>query len=159
MVGGFIDSALSADEMYFKSGGQVDEGIPFFGKISASDAAASSAPTSWEWTYSGLTTESVENTYSGSTKSIRVDSDDNVFGLVGAGAILVKLSSTGSKTWDTGTDFSSYNCQLNDLELVSDGTVMTGHCYSISTENCWGEGCGVIKGTIMKVDTDGAFSW
>jgi hypothetical protein len=158
VVGGFTDSSLGISDMYFKSGGQVDEGIPFFGKISATDAAASSAPTSWEWSYSSLTTDTDDETYRGSAKSIRVDSSDNVFGLVSAGATLVKLTSTGTKDLDTGTALSTYG-QMNDLELVSDGIVMTGHTYSMSTENCWGTGCGVIKGTILKVDTDGAFSW
>lgn len=154
MVGGFTNSALPIDDMYMKSGGQVDEGTPFFGKISASDAAGSSAPTGWEWSYDSLT----DSTYKGSTKSIRVDSDDNTFGLVGAGAILVKLTSTGTNEWDTGTTLADYG-QMNDLELVSDGIVMTGLIISLSTENCWGSGCGVIKGSMLKVDTSGTFSW
>lgn len=86
---------------------------------------------------------------------MRVDSSDNVFGLVGATTILVKLTSTGSKDWDTGTNLISYG-QMNDLELVSDGTVMTGHSFAFSNDGCWGQGCGVIKGSIMKVDSTGS---
>lgn len=49
VIGGFVDSPLGIDDMVFKSGGQILEGTPFFGKISASDAAGSTAPTSFEW--------------------------------------------------------------------------------------------------------------
>lgn len=154
VVSGFTNSALGIDDMGFKSGGQIDEGLPFFGKISASDAASSSAPSSWEWSYDTLT----DDLYTGSAKAVRIDSSDNVYGLVGSGSWLVKLTSTGTKDWDTGTNLKDYG-QMNDLEIVTDGIVMTGHSYGTTNENCWGSGCGVIKGSMVKVDTSGTFSW
>ena len=50
IVGGYIDS----EDPYstFKSGGQVTEGKPFLAKITKSDSGGSSAPSSFDWTYS-----------------------------------------------------------------------------------------------------------
>jgi hypothetical protein len=64
----------------------------------------------------------------GSTKSIKVDSSDNIYGLVGEGTIVVKLDSSGTETWNTGSTYSGYG-QMNDLVIAADGTglVMTGH--------------------------------
>lgn len=51
VVGGFTDTTQALNELNFKSGGQVESATPFIGKISAADAAASSAPTTFAWTY------------------------------------------------------------------------------------------------------------
>jgi len=39
-----------ASALKFKSAGQPEEGVPFVGKISASDVNGSTAPTKFEWT-------------------------------------------------------------------------------------------------------------
>jgi len=50
IVGGFMDGYTNASALKFKSAGQPEEGIPFVGKISASDVNGSTAPTKFEWT-------------------------------------------------------------------------------------------------------------
>ena len=44
---------------------------------------------------------------------------------------------------------------MNDLTLASDGVVLIGHEYSKQEEDCWGDGCGVIAGHMIKLDTSG----
>ena len=78
VVGGYIDSKLELAEYIFKSGGQITQGTPFLGKISATDAAASTAPTAFAWTYSNA-----GEAYVGSAKAIRVDSADNIYAVFG----------------------------------------------------------------------------
>lgn len=64
--------------MGFKSGGMASTGEPFFGKISADDAAASEAPTDFEWTYS-----ETKKGYKGSVKSIKINDEGNIYGVAG----------------------------------------------------------------------------
>jgi hypothetical protein len=120
VVSGFLDTEEPANEMGFKSGGQA-EGTPFVGKISAEDAAGSTKPTSFEWTY----TKEGES-FRGSAKAMRIDSDDNIFLIMGL-SIVVKLDSSGEEEWNTG---SFEAIQFNDLELASDGLVAVGHKYT-----------------------------
>lgn len=77
VVGGYVNSDSQIKDILFKSGGIVDDGIPFIGKISASDAESSEAPQGFEWTYED------SNEYEGSAKMMRVDSDDNVVAILG----------------------------------------------------------------------------
>jgi hypothetical protein len=51
IVGGFMDGITLAASLKFKSAGQPEEGLPFVGKISASDVNGSTAPSKFEWTY------------------------------------------------------------------------------------------------------------
>jgi len=95
IIGGYIDAEGSADEFYFKSSGQA-YGIPFAAKVSAADAAGSSAPSSFEWTYSNDAEESM-----GSIKSIRIDSNDNAFMVMGLAGI-IKLNDAGEEVWNSG---------------------------------------------------------
>jgi len=97
IIGGYLDNETDASEIYFKSSGQVDgeNAKPFIAKVSAADAAGSSAPSSFEWTY---TCSDAENY--GSAKAIRVDSSDNVFAVIGHGAV-VKLNDAGEEVWKT----------------------------------------------------------
>lgn len=78
VVGGYIDMTDDLSEIAFKSGGQVTSGKPFLGKISAANAAASSAPSAFEWTYSNDSAD-----YAGSAKAIRIDSSDNIYSVFG----------------------------------------------------------------------------
>lgn len=50
IVGGFMGGYAKASTLKFKSAGQPEEGVPFVGKISASDVNGSTAPTKFEWT-------------------------------------------------------------------------------------------------------------
>lgn len=76
--------------MLFKSGGIVEDGNPFIGKISASDAESNEAPQGFEWTVVDT------DEYNGSAKMMRVDSDDNVFAILGKRAEVVKLDKSGN---------------------------------------------------------------
>lgn len=97
IIGGFLDNEVDAINNYFKSSGQVDgeNAKPFIAKISAADAGGSSAPTSFEWTYTNSEAENY-----GSAKALRVDSSDNVYAVIGHGAV-VKLNSAGEEVWKT----------------------------------------------------------
>ena len=64
--------------MGFKSGGMASTGEPFFGKISAGDAAGSEAPTDFEWTYS-----ETGKGYKGSVKSMKINDEGNIYGVAG----------------------------------------------------------------------------
>lgn len=90
VVGGYTDDEASFST--FKSGGQILEGKPFLALITKSDAGGSSAPSSFSWTYS-----MTEADYKGSAKSIRVDSSDNIFAVVGVKSAAVKLNSSGAE--------------------------------------------------------------
>ena len=118
VVSGFLDTEEPASELFFKSAGQTF-GTPFIGKISAEDAAGSTKPTSFEWTY----TKEGES-YRGSAKAMRIDSEDNIYVIMGL-SMVAKLDSSGQEEWNTGTFDESI--QLNDLELASDGLVLVGH--------------------------------
>lgn len=65
-------------DQYFKSGGQITEGKPFIAMITASDADGSSKPTSFDWTYTMSGSD-----YNGSCKSLRIDSSNKIYGVVG----------------------------------------------------------------------------
>lgn len=120
IVCGYIESEYQAAEQNFKSAGQVEEATPFVAKVSAADAAGDSAPTSFEWEWSETGEE-----FTGSAKTIRLDSDGNIYTVIGKSAV-VKLDSSGTEVWNAG--YMS-NIQLNDLELASDGLVAIGHQY------------------------------
>jgi hypothetical protein len=158
VVGGFIDSSDSLSTMNFKSGGQVETGTPFIGKISAADAAGSTVPSGFEWTYTNSGSD-----YAGSAKALRVDSSDNVFSIMGTKSAAVKLDSAGAEQWATGQ--LDANAQMNDIEVASDGVVLVGQKYSKSYVGCitfsrfFSSGCGVIIGHMMKLDTSGAVQW
>jgi hypothetical protein len=62
--------------------------LPFIARISANDAAGSTAPTKFEWTYAER-----DKTYRGSVKSLKVSPfDGNIYGLT-KGTSLIKLES------------------------------------------------------------------
>ena len=60
----------------------------------------------------------------GSAKTIRIDSDGNIYTIIGPKSSIVKLDSSGTEIW-TASDIEE--TQLNDLELASDGLVAIGH--------------------------------
>lgn len=95
VIGGYTDSEDGFSN--FKSSGQVTEGKPFIAKLSASDANGSTVPSSFAWTYS-LT----ESEYIGSTKSIRIDSSEKIYAVVGSASAAVKLNSDGTEVWKSG---------------------------------------------------------
>ena len=72
--------------------------MPFIAKVSAADAEGDSAPASFEWTYSNSDAKN-----SGSAKAIRVDSNDNVYGVMGQGehSTIFKLDDAGEEVWIT----------------------------------------------------------
>ena len=94
VIGGYTDSPTGFGN--FKSGGQIEGSKPFVAKISQADAAGSTAPSSFAWTYSVA-----DNI--GSTKSLRVDSSGKVYALVGTHSRVVKLNADGTLDWDTGS--------------------------------------------------------
>jgi len=117
VVGGGVNSSIAVGDMHFKSGGNVEESSAWMGQISASDAAGSTAPTSfaWQWT----TTDGRQ----GNVKAIRVDSSDNIIGVAGIGsqATAYKLNSSGTEQWNTGTAYNG--SQFSDLTINADGTM------------------------------------
>lgn len=48
---------------------------------------------------------------------------------------------------------------MNDLHIASDGVALIGHEYSKQTQGCWFEGCGVIKGHMIKINDSGVKQW
>lgn len=157
VVGGYINTLQPLSDINFKSGGQVSEATPFIGKISAADAAGSSTPASFEWTYTNT-----DAAYMGSAKALRIDASDNVFSIAGTNSAVIKLDNAGAESWATGTLDASV--QINDIELSSDnGMVVAGHKYGKSFTGCawgtWGSGCGTIIGHMMKLDSTGAIQW
>jgi hypothetical protein len=66
------------------------------------------------------------DSFRGSAKAMRIDSNDNIFILVGL-SMVAKLDSSGEEVWITDNDEA---VQLNDLELASDGLVAVGHMYT-----------------------------
>lgn len=152
VVGGYVNSNTSADSMNFKSGGQCEDGQPFLGKISATDAAGTTAPTAFAWTYT-----QTDTVYAGSAKALRVDSSDNVFAIACTKSCVIKLNGSGTEVWKTGQIDSAI--QSNDLEIATDGVVLVGHRYSTSSTGCDNSSCSVIKGAMMKLDTAGTKVW
>ena len=152
VIGGYLDNESDAAEQYFKSSGQVDgeNAKPFIAKVSAADAGGSSAPTSFEWTYTNS-----EEKHVGSAKALRVDSSDNVYAAIGHGAV-VKLDSAGEEVWKTDEYAAT---QINDVELASDGVVAVGHTYDSQKKGCWFSGCGIILGNMIKFNDDGEEEW
>ena len=124
-------------------------GKPFIAKIKKDDVEGNTAPSAVDWSYS-LDTDD----YTGSTKSLRVDGSDKIYAIVGAKSAVVKLNADGTEVWKTG--LINANVQLNDLTVNSDGTVATtGHEYGKQETDCWFEGCGTIKGKVIKLDASG----
>ena len=150
VVGGFIDSNDGVSGMHFKSGGQVESGKPFIGKISKADADGTSAPSGFTWTYSQSGTE-----YSGSAKALRVDSSDNIYFVAGTASAVIKIDKNGNEVWKTGQLDSK--AQMNDLELASDGLVVVGHKTYTTNNGC--SNCSIIKGHMKKLDTSGKEQW
>ena len=82
VIGGGLNNPEPVKSMAFKSSGQFAEGNPFIAKVSAADAAGTSAPSSFEWEYE-LTPPSDTSAYQGSAKALRVDSSDNIYAILG----------------------------------------------------------------------------
>ena len=97
VVTGYTENPEPITELGFKSGGQLTEAAPFVGKISAADAESDTKPTSFEWTYTKVGVEAPL----GSAKTLRIDSDDNVYVIYGLSTV-VKLDSSGEEVWNTG---------------------------------------------------------
>jgi len=151
VIGGSLNNPEPIKTMYFKSAGQVAEGSPFIAKVSAADAAGTSAPSSFEWEYE-VTPDSDSSPYQGAAKALRVDSSDNIYAILGVKGAVVKLNSAGAEQFKSQA--LQDGVQLNDLEVVSDGIVLTGHRYVTYTdnENC-NDTCGTILGFLIKVDS------
>jgi hypothetical protein len=96
IIGGYLDCESEACDIYYINEGVREGAKPFIAKVSAEDAAGDSAPTSFEWTY----TKSIEEESVGSAKAIRIDSDDNVYAVIGY-SVLVKLDAAGEEVWIT----------------------------------------------------------
>jgi len=98
IVGGFVGAETPAKDMTFKSGGQMEDGMPFIGKISAADANGDVAPVAYEWFFH----ETNKEVYKGSTKSLRVDKDGSIWGICGKASSLIKLDQSGNVLFKTG---------------------------------------------------------
>jgi len=172
IVGGFINR-VDVEKPGFKSGGQVDQGIPVMHKFSAAQAASSSAgsPTP-EWTYacdgsSGRTC----NLNDGSVKNMRVFTDggvEKVVGLPTSRSILLILDAvTGAEIAYSGDGLSTGfigDGTANDIEVEKNASgIVTGYVTSglravpIQTDNgvaCGPDGCSVITGSFTKYKAD-----
>jgi len=92
VVGGGVNSYIPANEMHFKSGGQVEESTAWLGKVSAQDAAGSSEPADFEWEWT------TNDGKQGNVKGIRVDHNGDIVAIAGTGALstLYKVNEGGS---------------------------------------------------------------
>lgn len=101
VVGGYTGDSTPIKEMFFKSGGQLEAGAPFVGKVSKADAEGTASPRSFAWTWT-----TAETAYKGSAKALRIDSSDNVFVVAGTTSAVIKLDKDGTEVWkkviDTG---------------------------------------------------------
>ena len=48
---------------------------------------------------------------------------------------------------------------MNDVYIASDGYILAGLTYSLQEERCFGQGCGVIKGSLVKLSATGDVEW
>ena len=78
IICGYVDGPNAASEYNFKSAGQAEEATPFIAKVSAANANGDSAPTSFEWEWEKTSEEPI-----GSAKTIRLDSDGNIYTIIG----------------------------------------------------------------------------
>lgn len=135
------------------------EGKSFIGKIKASDIAGSKAPKKFEWTY---VEERKDKAYRGGTKSIKIDSQDNVYASVGEMTVLTVLNPAGELLAQVELDKKTQN---NDIALADDGgVVFLGLQYDISPADCnpvsaYPGKCSRIKGSLMKADHEGNLVW
>jgi len=137
--------------MLFKSGGIVVDGTPFIGKISAADAKSNKAPVGFKWKYKDT------KEYIGSAKMMRVDSEDNVYAILGTDANVVKLDKYG-KVVAKSKELAKTS-QITDLELVDGGVVLVGLKFYPITEDCHGDGCTSILSHMIKLDSSFKFEW
>jgi hypothetical protein len=77
IVGGFKDSTVEIGGMKFTEG-IISTGKPTADKISAANVAATTVPTTLVWSW-----EETDTSYIGITKSMRLDSSDNIYLNVG----------------------------------------------------------------------------
>lgn len=142
-VGGFAGASIPASDLRFKSAGQVLEGRPFVGKISAEDANGSSAPIGYEWLkhFGG-------DGYKGSAKALRVEAGTgNIVAVAGSRAAVLKFSPAGDVLMKTGE--LEPNMQVMDIDVHPDGGYMLGG-LRFAPE---------IAATMLKVGPDGTKQW
>lgn len=142
-VGGFAGASIPANDLRFKSAGQVLEGRPFVGKISAEDANGSSAPIGYEWLkhFGG-------DGYKGSAKALRVEAGTgNIVAVAGSRAAVLKFSPAGDVLMKTGE--LEPNMQVMDIDVHPDGGYMLGG-LRFAPE---------IAATMLKIGPDGTKQW
>lgn len=152
IVGGYKDATGAIGDMNFKSSGIINTGKPTADKISAANVAATTVPTTLVWSW-----EETDTSYIGITKSMRLDSSDNIYLNVGLKSQVIKLNNAGAKQW--GTAEIDATVQTNDIELIggsssSDpvtGIILVGHQFATTTTGCIGTGCSVIKGAMIEI--------
>jgi len=172
IVGGFMNR-VDTEKPGFKSGGQVDQGIPVMHKFSAAQAASSSAGTPtpvWSYSCDGSSGRTC-NLNDGSVKNMRVFTDagvEKVVGLPTSRSILLVLDAvTGAEIAYSGDGLSSGfigDGTANDIEVEKNASgVVTGYVTSglravpIQTDNgvaCGDDGCSVITGSFTKYKAD-----
>jgi hypothetical protein len=168
-VAGGFDGYEDEQPPPFKSGGQVDSGVPIYQKFSAAVAAQNTAfvtPPTPEWTYKcGLGNSC---TAKGSAKNIRVFTDNGVEKVVtvpGVSAqILVVNTADGSQAAFADLKRSGPEFNFQDIEPIVDnagalqGYAVTGldnAMYAMGQENCIkAEGCSTIRGHMSRVAAD-----
>lgn len=154
VVGGYVEATGPIGDMVFKSSGIITEAKPFIAKVSASDMAGNTTPNSWVWSHT-----ETDATYKGSTKSLRIDSSDNIYANVGTRTSVLKIQgSDGAIVWRSGQIDAAV--QSNDLELLPDNSmVLIGHQFGSTMTGCVGTGCSVIKGAMIQLNADGTKAW
>lgn len=76
-------------------GGYINDNEPYIAKVDATDAAASTAPTSFVWEHAVTDT-----LYEGKAKSMRLDSSDNIYAIIGSESSVIKLAGNdGTVAW------------------------------------------------------------
>lgn len=98
IASGFTGSGL--ESLTFKSSGIVDDGVGIVDKFSSS-VLSSFNVSARMWAYTNAPQNKL---YAGTIKAFRIDSSQNIVGLVGPDTTLFKLNGAdGKELWNTGT--------------------------------------------------------
>lgn len=169
--GGFVAGGWGNHEggwPSFKSGGQVEFGVPIFQKFSASVASQSTtfaSPPTPEWTFKCDSTN-CDATAKGSMKTIRVVMDNGVEKVVSAPGnkahVIVVNAADGTKS--AYKAFSSFQGSFQDIEPLMSGGAIVGYGVTglessttvpTGTGGCTKvEGCSTIFGHLALISTD-----
>ena len=147
MNSGATGSDSGLQTVYFSSdggivvGGYINDNEPYIAKVDATDAAGSVAPTSFVWEHTVT-----DAAYEGITKSMRLDSSDNIYAIIGSEPTIIKLAgSDGTVAWTSPTIGTTED--IIDIELITStgGLIVVGNYQN--------------KGAMIELDSTGTLVW